>query len=376
LAIAASTGWLLVTLMAQAAPPSPAAETYYRAREQARSGHPEQALGLLEGLVERWPDDAFADDAMAERARILEQDLKAPERALSAWRELAAKHPDSRLARRARARVDFLQQHLDQGGQVLAAYQDLLRRGQSMPAEQAIAEMDALLEAHPDFSLRAEGRMFAAGLLARAGQVERARLELERIVAGQAGQRVAGLALIQLGQLAESAGDLDAAVRWYRDLGSMPGEDWTRASSEGMARVDKLRWRGRSRTAALGLWAAALLAAGVGLGLMLWRGRLTARRLWPPPLEATAYVVVMGVLVALVWGRAVQTTWVLAWMAALLTPLLLLNGWLLRAVSLRAWGLSAWCLAAIAICAAVTYAAIDLAGMTDQVLHTLRFGGN
>lgn len=367
---------LILILAAPAGTVSPAGQDYLQAREQARAGQPERALELLGQLVQRWPDDAFADDALAERARILEQDLKDPERALVAWRELATRFPDSRMARRARARITYLQAHLDQGGQVLAAYQDLMRRGLKLPVDRAVADMDALLRAHPDFSLRGEGRMFMAGLLARDGQVDRARRELERVVAEHEGERTAGLARTQLGQLALDQNDLDAAEHWYGELASMPDADWGRAGAEGLARVNGLRWRSRLMTSALGVWGLALLAGLLGLVLLMRRKHLAARRLWPPPAEAIVYALVMGILVGIVWGRAAQTTWALAWMAALLAPVVLINGWLLRGLRLRTGRLTAWCLALVLVFAAATYAAVALAGMTDQVLHTLRFGSS
>ncbi len=347
---------------------------YYRALQEVRAGRFERALEVLDDLLSRLPDDPFADDALLERARLFDEELGQPGRALEAYRGLLARYPSSRLVRRARARIAFLDKHLDQGEKVLAAYQAIVSRSASAPHEKLVREMERLLDDHPDFSLRPDGMIWMAGLLARNRQTDRARRLLQRIVREVPEHRAAGLALIRLAQIEIEAGDLDSAERTYTRLEELPGGEWSRTAREGLRRLAGLRWRQRLLVMGLGLWGVAMLAMWVALVVQLKHGRLTARSLLIPPPEALIYLIVMVVLVVVVWGRARQTTHALIWMAGLVVPLLLANGWLLRSLSLRSRGVAAWCLGLGVACAASIYASIALAGMVDQVLHTLRFG--
>lgn len=346
---------------------------YYAALEQARQGQLEKALGGLEQVLTQCPHDPFADDALAEKARLLDEVRMQPEAALAAWRSLVERYPSSRLVRRARARIAFLQSHLDQGGSVLAAYQAILRRAVSEPVERSVAEMERLLDEKRDFSLRPDGLLWMAGALLRDHQVERARAILKRIVAEYPDHRSAPAATSRLAQLEIGVGDLDAAERAYSQLAQRwPAE--ADGAHEGLARVGALIFRARLIYSAMGLWAFALLGAIAFLGLRLRRGVLTWRRLWPPPLEAGLYLLTMLGLILLVWGRARQTTHALMWMTGILLPALLVNGWLWRSQRPGVAGALLWCLGGLVVCLTAAVTAIALAGMLDQVLHTLEFG--
>ncbi len=352
-----------------------AAQLYHRARAVARAGQLEEALRLLRQIDTRWPQSAFADEALAERARLWEQRLERPERALALWRELLERFPAGRPSRRARARVAYLERHLDGGEALLARYQKLKRQALEMEPARAAGRIEALLAEAPEFSLRAEGALYAAGLWRRAGQPARARALLEALIADPPDRRAAGLALSGLAQMARDHGKLDVAERAYQRMAVLGG-DWERTADEGRQLLAAERRKSNLRWTALAIWAVALIGCSLALGRQLARGRLAWRQLWPPPLEAIVYLVLMGGLLALVWGRANEATAALAWMTGLFAPCLLVGGWLQRSRPLGLGGALVFSLVGALLGLVCVYAAVDLAGMVDQVLHTLRFGVN
>ncbi len=354
---------------------SAAAQLYHRARTAARAGRLDEALRLLREIDARWPRAAFADEALAERARLWEQRLERPERALALWRELLERFPEGRPSRRARARIAYLERHLDGGSVLLARYQKLKRQTLDMEPARAAERIEALLAEAPEFSLRAEGMLYAAGLWRRAGQPARARALLEALVADPPDRRAAGLALSGLAHMARDAGELDGAERAYQRMAVLGG-DWERTAEEGRHLLAASRRKSNLRWTALAIWAAVLFGSCAALGRQLARGRLAWRQLWPPPLEAIVYLVLMGGLLALVWGRATEATMALAWMAGLFAPCLLLGGWLQRSRPAGLGGVLAFSLSGVLLSLVCAYAAVDLAGMVDQVLHTLRYGVN
>ena len=105
----------------------------FRAALAKESSDAAAAVGALVALADRAPDDRFADDALAEAARMSEEDLGDPARALALYRRLVARYPDSREVRRARHRIELLAAGLGPGGAggahvaALAAYQAALR---------------------------------------------------------------------------------------------------------------------------------------------------------------------------------------------------------------------------------------------------------
>jgi len=74
---------------------------FYAAAALERDGRPAEAVEALLALVERDPGDLFADDALLESARILEERLADPVRAAALYERLARDYPASRLATRA-----------------------------------------------------------------------------------------------------------------------------------------------------------------------------------------------------------------------------------------------------------------------------------
>jgi hypothetical protein len=354
--------------------PSPEAQSgrtlYYQAQEDLREGRIRQALELLERIESELPGESFADQALLERARILEELLDKPASALELYRLLESRHPDSRLIRRARARRAFLEEHLDQGEEVLVEYLRITREGPGQEPAEAVKRMDVLLSAHPDFSLRPAGMYWQAARLEQAGRPEAARVRLEQLAEEYAGHPKSAQALALMGTMAIQAGDLDAAERAYDSLSRFPDEGWRQSAGEAMGRLSRLRSMRTVLVASLAAWGCMALV----LWTLLIARRVGASALARPPVEALVFVVIMGALIVWAWTGTRQTTRALLFMGGMNLLLLLPNGWLLRRWSPRGIFRVAWLLLLVAGCLASVVASVGLAGMEEQVLHTLEWG--
>jgi len=366
---------LATILVAQAqAAPAPGRDMFYKALAESRAGGNLRATELLGQLVKQFPGDSFADDALAEQARLFEEELGKPDKALELYRLLIENYPNSRLVRRARARAEFLSRHLDAGNAVLTAYLRIQKESEHAPAEESIGHMRRLLDEHPDFSLQPDGLYWVATLLARQGRKDEARKCLLHIAHDYSEKRMAGRALIELANMEIGRGNLDAAGRAFEELGRLPGRDWDSAVQEGMMRLSHLRRIRWIEIAAALVWLAAAAWLWLALGMGLRAGSIAPRQLRMPPVEVIVYLVVMAGLVVWAISGTKQTSQALLWMAGLFTLLLLPNGWLMRAKSPRPGVLVLrLCGLGMAACAAIV-TSIWLAGMADQVVHTLQFG--
>jgi len=370
---------LALSLLALAAAPQPAApsqrEVFYGALRQAQGGRVEQAVASLLQLAGQHPQDSYADDALGQAARLCEEELYRPARALELYRRLLEEYPRSRLARRARTRVEWLSAHLDQGEQVLGEYLRITRSAAKVGLEQAVAAMRKLLDAHPEFSLRAEGRYWIAGLLARTGQDREAERLYQQIAATSEDKQQAARALIDLANLRLAAGNLDGAEDAYRRLGEL-GPRWRQAAAGGMQQLAHAATRGRIPLVAGVVYALVLLWTWLAFLLGLRRGGPVRARLFLPPVEALVYLVVMAGLIAWAASGTRMTARALGWMAGLHLPLLLPAGWSWKSARPPRGGarlavrLSLLLVGSLAI----MVLALGQAGMIGEVLDTLKFG--
>jgi TolA-binding protein len=358
------TVWTILLLLSAEPQQTSAKELYYQALQEVRAGSAQAAFDRLQRIVD---EHAFADDALIEQARIAEEILEQPVRALELYRALVEKYPDSRLVRRAKKRIEFLGGHLDAGEEVLKEYMNIQRQSINVPAAQTVERMGRLLDEHKDFSLRPDGLHWLGSLMAREGMRAEARARLEQAIREYPEHEVAGLALGLLGNMALEDGDLDGAEAVYLRLSESSSKKWRKSAQDALRRVDKLRWRKRVEVGSVVLWVLAF--AGLwALLIVRWRSKkLRIPRM--PPAEAIGYLLIMAGLIAWAATGTRQTTRALLWIL-ILVP----NGWLLRSWSPRGSVKVLWLLGLVAVCGTAIVAAIGLAGMTGQVLHTLRFG--
>ncbi len=275
------------------------AEAFALATRQLGDGDLVGARAALEALAASAPGGRWADDALAEAAGIAEKqgDL-AGARAL--WRRVLEEHADSRLARRAAARLAELTETGGAGGvwDATAAEHDRLVRAASAagdPAPQLVA-LGALLD-------RSEGypRWFVAALWlgdawARIGARARAHAWYDRAEAAAGSDLERFRAGLARAQLLAAGGAHDRAEEALRAL--RPPDDLARMARDG-ALADVARARARAGwllVARVTLAVCALLAV-VALRRRAgsWRG--AGRALWPPPLEVLYLVPVALVLV-------------------------------------------------------------------------------
>src|SRR5262245_61633632 len=121
---------MIVLLLLLATPsPAPGQQAFEAAIAREAKGDYIGARTDLEQLAHRLPDDAFADDALFEAAVISEERLSDPAKAAQLYQEVATRYPQSRLARRARTRADFLSSSLRTGAGPLAEYQRIQAEG-------------------------------------------------------------------------------------------------------------------------------------------------------------------------------------------------------------------------------------------------------
>jgi outer membrane protein assembly factor BamD (BamD/ComL family) len=349
-------------------------DLYYQAVDIARAGNPAEAVSRLQKILDQWPEDPFADDALIEQARLHEEVLGAPGRALELYRSLIERYPSSRVVRRAKARARFLEKNLGQGQEVLRDYLRIQKESAKVPAAESVERMLSLLAKHQDFSLRPDGLYWAGSLLGRESELDRAREILSSVARSYPEHPMAGRSLLELGNLEIRAGRLDAAGEVFEKLGKLPGGTWEQSAREAGKRLAMIRLKQGAVTLAVIVWLLCALVLWVALVLAIGRKRLALGRLARPPIEALVYLAIMLVLIVWAGTGARQTTQALLWMTGMLMLILLPNGWLLsiRTLSGRMFGLRLACL--VVACVAGVVAAIGLAGMTDQVLHTFQHG--
>ena len=287
--------------------PDPAADAVHQAAfadatRKLGDGDLAGARAALEALAATAPGGRWADDALGEAAGIAERqgDL-AGARAL--WQRLLDRYPESRLTRRAAARLGELTAAGGVGGQwdqVAADHDRLVRAAATEDPQPLLLELGALLD-------RSEGypRWFVAALWLgdawlRVGDRRRALAWYDRAerAAGDDLERFrAGLARAELWA---ASGEHVRAERALKAL--VPPDPLARLAVadalEEVARAQRRSWW--AMVAKLALAACALLAL-VAIRRRAGSTAAAARALWPPPIEVR-YLVPVALAIALV-GR-------------------------------------------------------------------------
>ncbi len=227
------------------------------------------AARSLEALAEAHPEDSFADDALFEAAVIAEERLADPARAARLFTKVAEAYPSSRLARRARARADFLQTSLVSGPEALVEYQEIINGAARRSPEESMARMEKLLTAHPDFVLADRALYWLGGALAdqRRGTDATARyLEVEgRFPASEWAVR----AKKARGELLLRAGKPIQAYHLFEELAAAK-DQLSRALAEEGLKASRTAIRRTTLAWVCGAYLAAFLLACVTL---IWRTR-------------------------------------------------------------------------------------------------------
>ena len=337
---------------------TPAHDAFYAATDLARVGRNEAAAAAYEEVARKWPDDDIADDALAEAAQIREEKLGDPEGALRVWDQLLKQYPQSRLARRAQSRSDYLRGALAAGAEPLRIYQQVLAEYPKRPHGDSIARMSELVARYPNFPLAPNAWFWLGEAHAQEKQWDEALRAYEHVKAAWPQSEWSARAEKAIGDTWLERGDIGRAVQSY-DLLAQRGGPWSQAADLGraMARREKIRraaWYGSIA------WLAIFI---VGYAVRARRGLVF-------PLELKYYLPVAIAFVAAAYTEhksIFRATLMLAAAGAVITGL----------VGQRPVPRGRRIMHALAIAGAVAatfFIAIQTQHLTDMVLETLHSG--
>jgi tetratricopeptide (TPR) repeat protein len=227
------------------------------------------AARALEALAQAHPDDPFADDALFEAAVLAEERLADPARAAKLFTQVAEKYPSSRLARRARARADFLGSSLKSGAGPLVEYQEIVNGAARRPVDESIARMEKLLVANPDFALADRALYWLGGALADQKRSADALARYQELERRFPSSEWAVRAKKSRGELLLRAGKLADARRLFEELAGS-SDPLARALAEEGLQIARSSIRRRALSWVCGIYLALFL---IGHAVVLWRKR-------------------------------------------------------------------------------------------------------
>jgi TolA-binding protein len=350
----------------------PAQREFEAATAKEAAGDFAGAADALEALARAHPDDPFTADALFEAAVVSEEHLSDPARALRLYRQVVERFPRSRLERRARARVEFLESSLRTGEAPLREYQEILNGFAKRPPAESIARMEKLLAAHPDFALADRALYWLGQTLAGERRYADADARLREVEQRFPSSEWARRAAKARGDLMLARGKPFEARRIFAELRARAAanDPLTRAAAdEGIA---------NARTAirrAVEFVLAVVYLAGYALYHLL---ALARRKRWRVPTELVYYLPIAALFVAAAATEArsiglatfgiAAGGGVIVWLSSALAAARL-DERPMRAGerALRVAG------AALAVLA-VMVVAVQTTGLTDLVVETLRSG--
>lgn len=371
----------MATLAFIAKPAHATEETaFYQATDLAAAGRHVDAVAAFLTLVDRSPSDPFADDALAEAARLLDERLGDPLRAAATYERLVASFPASRLARRAAARAQTLRTGAGPGGRdaaTLASFQEILTGFSGRPRSESIARMEALLVESPGFAEAPRARFWLGSQLLSEGRLDEALVAFRAVATDWPQSEWAPRARKAEGDVLLAAGDLDGAVGAYRALARDGGSEWTRTVGEAIRRVQVERWRARGVKGAwvvVGLFLAGMLAVA-RRGRGSWRQAVIS--LARPPIELWYLLPVALLFVAASLTENGAIARAVAWICAGALVITWLSGAALDATSAvrpRLAQALAHAGAAAATMVAICAIAVVRERLVDLLVETIRFG--
>ncbi|HUH06137.1 MAG TPA: tetratricopeptide repeat protein, partial [Kofleriaceae bacterium] len=252
------------------------------------------------------PGDARADDALFAAAQLYEERLGDPARAAELYQRLVRDFGDSRVSLAAAKRLELLRPALgpgDRGADALAAMNRILHDPE-LDLAIAIADMEALIQANPDWTGLPDAVLWLGHALRRNEQPELALARYHEVATRWPASEQAFEALLIAIEVAAHIGQFELAERDLETLHAMaaahPDDDPGRRRSLDAARttIDREQTRAHLYRAAVLMLALVLIGLVVSLrtGTGSWRraGRALAR----PPGEVLYMAPVAAVLVA------------------------------------------------------------------------------
>lgn len=370
-----------LAIVTTAAPPRALADerdAFYAAADLAQGGRAAEALEDFVALADRSPRDAFADDALLEAARLAEERLGDPRRALALYERLLREHPSSRLAVRAARRAEELRAGMGPDGrdaEALAAWHEILHGFASRPRAESIARAEALLRERPDFAAAPRVVYWLGTVHAQDGRDAPALARFREVTARWPDSEWAAQARKAEGDVLLRRGDYEGARRAYESLRGRGDPALDETAAHALATLARERRRARLATACWGvlaLFAAGSLAAA-RRAAGSWRG--LARALARPPSEAIYLVPIVALFVLAGTTEHEAILGALAFIGAGSLAIAWLSGGALAAVARLSLprALAHGGAAAVAA-AALVYLALFREGLLDLVVETIRFG--
>ncbi|MDB4955541.1 MAG: hypothetical protein JWO36_3110 [Myxococcales bacterium] len=329
-----------------------------------------EALGAARPVT-RWTDDAWLE---AGRLAVRTGDY---DRARKDLEQAIAITGDDQLSRRARGELDRIARFTGATGQwtqVATEHEKLADRivAKGDPRS-ALRELEALIEAHPQYPRAADAMLVIAGGWERDGAADHAIEWLTRAKAAATDPIGHERATAELARALVRHGELDRAsteIDRVQDPSSR---------REFAAKLSSARWKRALRWMLWGVLAVLAVLSGVALrrGSPSWRGMV--RRLARPPIEVMFLVPIALVLIVIAQTGNPLVARAVRWIAIAGVIVAWISGVILdgsraagRAIGLRRASLHAT-LAALAV-ASAAYLTIDRDQMIDLVVETWREG--
>jgi TolA-binding protein len=202
-------------------------------------GRTSEALDSYQQIIDRYPQELAAPEALYRMARLWYFDLQDPQQALLTYLRLERDYPDNshlQQAREAAARIVKID--LGDDMQAIGYYQRLLDNGQGKTDQylyeiadsyfrlqnypQARIELENLLSTYPDSSLIPEVLHRKATILILENRIEEANQDWQRLVDDFPDSSYASRARFNMAALLEERGELELALEIYRNLQDYP----------------------------------------------------------------------------------------------------------------------------------------------------------
>lgn len=339
---------LLALIAVSGVPPSEG--LYLEAMEHKASGRSDEAMALFQRVVEEYPDSGYAPSALVVWGEVAES-KENPELAMELYRRVLAEYPEHRLARSTRTRLNIMEDRasLDSAE---GRYQELLEGYAVKGADETIADVEALVAAHPNHHVVPRAECWLGNQYRQKAKfdlaVEHYRLSLEANPESECARR----ALDHMGNIALNQGDLSDARAAFESLPDH-GETGAASAAYNMDKFQHVWWTTRVWQLFWVVGLAGLIAVGVGLP---WR-KLRPRH----ALAVLAPAAAMGAALFLVGafgGSSLRT--LLLPVSLGMVPLAGLAGLLRVVPSDRTWHRRAWPITIVWLCLATIYGSLFL----------------
>jgi tetratricopeptide (TPR) repeat protein len=395
------------------------AERFTEATAAIAAGEHERAAAAFLTLVGDAPDHALASDALFTAAKLYEERLMDPARALPLYRRIVQEYPDSRPALAAERRAEEIAKMLqpaakelgggpgiepDNGAdvgltgepigdgaggmagaaQALARFTDILQGYTERGESESLALAEKLLLEHPDWRGAARVWAWSASVHERAGRWPQALSHYRRAInavkaAPAASDEVLFTAYRGAGDAELALGRLAAAERYYRLLPARGDTSRALSQADALQALAQARWRRHWYDMALVVLALVVVSLLLSLRLSAGSAAMAWQIVRRPPTEVIFMMPIAAVLIAasLTAHYAIFPAvsiiclggMAIAWLSGAALTAAAVTGTRRRRLRALLHALAA-VIAVIALC----YIAIHRNRLIDLILDTVRFG--